>query len=884
MKTNHSHSNELKIANRFFLLVALLFYFTPRISAQTNTIIPSGSYIINMGVVPQTIGNALKPYGMIYDLIANYQVPIKWVIASGKVKDGVDFTYNGVDYKGGPFIITSDYRSSTVNTRITYWQSQGVIGTTTTSPIEVPVAMTLNVASVPRWTMDLLNGSVAVPYFTNAGIPSSAYSLTKTPQELGYCDDIFVMPHAYPQWSTHSNLYNWNLTNHGSIWLSCTAGSELEDMFNPANHTQQTNFLSEKDPSVAFPSGSVTTIQNALLLYGSHNDGGPPYTYSNPGDQFMQFMGPIDGAVLNGLEQIYIPKSPGWRSTTTVSVYDPDHTQRYGLSNDPKYRAAIVAYGRGFGDPNRGYVMIETGHSLSKATLPANIAAQRIFFNFSFMAGKDSSILPDVSGIPSAVASGTPTPVSFTFPVGVNPNNYTVSWTSSCGGSFVIDPTDKTKAVFTPPTLTSSTSCPITVIITDPCGRIFNTSKTSVITTEMQINTAITNTCYGITNGTITMTISGAAGPYVWSWTRAGGGTGSGTGTLIQGLAAGTYTVTAVSGNGTGSSKVFTVIVSENPQLTALSLSKVDVLCNSLTTGSITVANVTGGTPSYTYLWNDGVTTQNRNNLAAGAYSLTVTDSANCTVSQSTTINQPSAITVSPSITAISCYGNATGAITISVSGGTGTLSYLWNDGVTTQNRSNITAGSYTVTVTDASNCTKTVSNIVVSQPSASLSLSASQTNVDCYGNSTGAIDLTPSGGTPSYTYSWSNGSTTQDLTALTSGTYTCTVTDTNGCSALLSKTITQPSALSLSTVVTKASCPGVNDGAIQLTTSGGTVSYSYSWTGPNSYTSTSSSITGLIAGSYSLTVVDSNGCQASTQVTVGNTNSNPVQPGTISK
>jgi len=442
MTRKYFHQIIKKLDRKTIFATALLFLFFNMSNAQTNTTIPSGSFIINMGVVPQTVGNALKPYGMIYDLISNQQVPIKWVIASGKVKDGVDFNYNGIDYKGGPFIITADYRSAAVNARISYWQTQGVIGTTTTAPIDVPVAMTLNVASVPRWTMDLLNGSVAVPYFTNAGIPPTAYSLTKTPQQLGYCDDIFVMPHAYPQWSTHSNLYNWNLTNHGSIWLSCTAGSELEDMFNPLNHSQQTNFLSEKDPTVGFPTGTVTTIENALLLYGSHTDGGPPYTYSNPGDQFMQFMGTIDSAVLNGLEQIYIPKSPGWRASTTVSVYDPDHSQRYALSNDPKYRAAIVAYGRGFGDPNRGYVMIETGHSLNKASLPANIAAQRIFFNFSFMAGKDSSILPDVSGIPATIASGVPTQVSFTFPAGINPNNYTVSWASACGGQFVVDPTE----------------------------------------------------------------------------------------------------------------------------------------------------------------------------------------------------------------------------------------------------------------------------------------------------------------------------------------------------------------------------------------------------------------------------------------------------------
>jgi hypothetical protein len=851
--------------------------------AQTITTIPSGSFIINMGVVPQTVGNALKPYGMIYELINTYHVPIKWVIASGKVKDGVDFTYNGVDYKGGPFIITADYRSATVNARITYWQGLGVVGTTTTSPISVPVAMTLNVASVPRWTMDLLNGKVAIPYFTNAGIPASAYSLTRTPQQLSYCDDIFVMPHAYPQWSTHSNLYDWNLNYHGAIWLSCTAGSELENMFNPANHTQQTNFLSEKDPSVAFPTGTVTTVENALVLYNNHTNGGPPYTYSNPGDPFMQFMGSIDSSVQNGLEQVYLPKSPGWRASTTIGVYDPDHAQRYALSNDPKYRAAIVAYGKGFGDANRGYVMIEASHSLSNATLPDNIAAQRIFFNFSFISGKNSTIIPDITGIPTSIPSGAPSTVSFVFPVGTNPNNYTVTWSSACGGTFTTNPNDITQAIFTPPALTTATSCPITVSIADACGRVFNTSQTSIVTTEMQITTSLTNSCYASSNGTVSMSISGAAGPYTWSWSNTTlSTTGSGSGTLITGLAPGAYSIEVTSGG--GSTKTINVTISENPLLNPLSLLSTNVSCNGQATGSITVANVTGGTAPYTFLWSDAATTQNRSSLVAGTYTVTAKDANNCSVFASATITQPAAIVMTPTVTNITCNGNPTGAISIATTGGTGSISYVWNDGATTQNRSNIGSGTYSVTATDASNCSVTLSGIVVSQPAAALSATATQTNVACYGNATGAITVTPSGGTSPYSYNWGGGITTQNRTNLSAGTYSVTITDANGCSTTLTKTITQPSALTLSTAITKASCPGVSDGAIALTISGGTTSYTVAWTGPNSYTATATNPTGLAAGTYAVTVTDANGCTATATVVVGNTNPSPVTPGTITK
>ena len=880
-----------RIRSGLFLSLFLQFFLFPSLSSGQMTTIPSGSFIINMGVVPQTIGNALKPYGMIYEMIKTYKVPIKWVIASGKVKDGADFTYNGIDYKGGPFIITTEYRTTAVNASIASWQTLGVMGITTTSPIEVPVAMTLQVSSVPRWTMDLLNGSVAVPYFTNAGIPSSAYSLTRLPSELGNCDDIFVMPHAYPQWSTHSNLYIWNKTYHGSIWLSCTAGSELEDMFNPADHTQQSNFLTEKD-GTAFPSGSVTTVENALWLYGSHTDGTPPYTYTDNGSQFMQFMGTIDAATQNGLEQVYIPKSPGWRASTTIGAYDPDHVKR--TDDAANHRAAIIAYGRGFGDPDRGYVMIEAAHSLSKATLPSNIAAQRVFFNFSFMAGKNANMVPDVTGIPSVVTSGTPTPVSFAFPVGANPNDYTVAWSASCGGSFTAG-SDKTKATFTPPSVTSNTSCPITVTLTDGCGRVFNTAKVSTISSEMSIVTTLTNTCNGSSTGKIVMTISGAAGAFNWSWTRTAGGSGSGSGATspvtISNLAAGTYTVTVISGGGSGSTKSFTVTLSENPAIAALSATPTNLLCNSVPTGSITLAAASGGTAPFTYLWNDAVTTQNRSGMAAGTYSVTATDANNCTVSATgIVVSQPSAISITPTPTNVSCYGNTTGAISLAVTGGTGVLTYLWNDGSTASSRTGLAASAtpYTVTVTDANNCKSSSPGNTITQPSSALTLSATQVNVACNGGTTGTITLTPSGGTSPYTYNWGGGITTQNRTALAAGTYSVTVTDNKGCTAVLSKTITQAAALSLSTAITHETCPGVADGGIVLTVTGGTTGAgfpTYSWTGPVTLTPTprtTKDLAGLQDGAYIVLVTDASSCTATLTVNVNTTNSSPKAPASI--
>ena len=867
---NYAIKVNCRALSLFPIIIALLLM--PYLAQAQSTTISSGSFIVNMGVVPQTINNSLKPYGMIYDLIKNYTVPIQWVISSGKVKDGVDFTYNAVAYKGGPFIVPAEYRTAAVNARITYWQGLGVNGVTTTSPFDVSPATVYKIESVPYWTVDLLNGDVAVPYFQNAGIPPEGYSLTKLPSQLGSCDDIFVMPHAYPQWSTHSNLYFWNKTYHGSIYLSCTAGSELEDMFNPANHSQQANFLSEKDGTKPFPTTSTTTIENALWLYDSHNDGTPPYTYADNGNPFMQFLGTIDAATQNGLEQVYIPMAPGWRSTTTIGAWDPDHSKRF--DDAPNHRAAIIAYGRAFGEADRGYVMIEAAHSVSRATLPANVAAQRVFFNFSFLAGTNAAVTPDVSAIPASIVSGTATPVSFSFPVGVNPNDYTVSWSASCGGSFAADPaypSDKTKAKFTPPSVTTSTSCPITVTIEDACHRVFHASKAVTISCDLQMVTTLTPACNGMSNGTITLSsITGGVAPFNWSY---GGGSVTGTGTVISGLAAGSYTVTVTSGGGAGSSKTFTVTIASNPAIGALSLTPTHVLCNGSATGSIAVATPTGGTPPYTYLWTDGsVTTQNRSGLTAGTYTVTAKDASGCTVTGSSTITQPSAISITPSITNVSCNGLATGAISLTVSGGIGPYTYAWGDGPTTQNRTGLAAGTYAVTVTDANGCRLARTGIAVTQPTA-ITATASAGSISCNGGTT-TLTVTASGGTGTLQYSLNGGSYQAGNTFTVSASaseYVVSVKDANSCTKTASVLVSQLGAMVLSAAVTPVTCPA-GSGAISMTVTGGTSPYTYK-IGEGTY-GASGNFTGLTAGSYIVTVKDANACTSSITAVVNTTSS----------
>jgi hypothetical protein len=466
MKTNLLFKQGKIIFLSFFLIL-----FSLCLKAQTETF-STGSFIINMGATnPNTIANGLKPYGMIYDLMKNNKVPIKWVISSTKVKDGADFTYNGVDYKGGTFIIAAEQRNAAVNAKITSWQAQGVVGTTTTSPLTVFVTRTL--VAVPRWTLDATNGAIAQGYLTNAGIPTTAYNW-KAVAALDCCDDFYVMPHADPTWATHNRLFTWNKDCLGSIWAACHAVSALENSINPANAAQQMNFLTTRTAVTA----PTPWPNNSLKLWSTHAGGSVAYTHQLPNDQVAQYMGVTDAAQLNGSEQIYIPKqttdvggATRWNPGATIIAYDPTQADVPLPNLAGGNVAAVMVYGRGMDDPTRGFVMYEAGHSHNKLTAN-DVAAQRAFLNFSFFQVQPKAPQLSFSGI----TGGQTIPGNTTI-TGLNVSassplagiTFTYQWSSSCGGTFSSATGATTN--FTAPTVGATTNCIISCVVTDNCGR-----------------------------------------------------------------------------------------------------------------------------------------------------------------------------------------------------------------------------------------------------------------------------------------------------------------------------------------------------------------------------------------------------------------------------
>jgi predicted secreted protein len=356
--------------------------------------------------------------------------------------------------------------------------------------------------------------------------------------------------------------------------------------------------------------------------------------------------------------------------------------------------------------------------------------------------------------------------------------------------------------------------------------------------------------CNGGVNASATVNVTGGTGAYTYLWAPTGG-----TAATATGLAAGTYTVTVKDANLCQATQSFTITA---PVAMTAATSQTNILCFGAATGSATVSNITGGTGTYTYAWApSGGTAATATGLAAGIYTCTITDANGCTLVKTITITQPTILTVNGSSSNISCNGAANGSAGVTVTGGTGPYNYSWSpSGGNGSMATGLSGGTYLCTVTDANGCIKTHTFTILEQTP--IVVTSVKTNVLCHGAATGSATVSATGGVPGYMYSWSTGSGSPTITGLTAGTYTCNVTDANGCSVVHTVIITSPDALDVDATQTNVSCSGNSDGSLGVEVTGGIAPYTYTWTPAVGMGAT---ITGLTAGNYSVTITDANGC-----------------------
>ena len=350
----------------------------------------------------------------------------------------------------------------------------------------------------------------------------------------------------------------------------------------------------------------------------------------------------------------------------------------------------------------------------------------------------------------------------------------------------------------------------------------------------------------GSGDGSIAITVSGGTTPYSFLWSN------SETDEDIDSLSAATYTLTITDDAGCELSASYTV--GNNSGTLSVTGVASETSCTS-TSGSIN-QTATGGNGNLSYLWGGGETTQDISGLAAGNYTCTITDEVGCYITNSyTVIENNGGMSIASSIVTNEVCGNGQGAINITATGQT--LSYSWSNGATTEDISGLAAGNYTCTITNAQGCTFVSNPISVLNSAGSLLVGTPLVTNETCTDGQGSIDMSVSNGTTPYTYSWISGQTTQDLTGLSAGVYTMTVTDANGCSETHSVTVSNlPGTLAVQSVLTDENC-GDGMGAINLTTSGGAIPYSYQW----SNSATTEDINGLSAGTYTVTISDNASC-----------------------
>jgi large repetitive protein len=389
-------------------------------------------------------------------------------------------------------------------------------------------------------------------------------------------------------------------------------------------------------------------------------------------------------------------------------------------------------------------------------------------------------------------------------------------------------------------------------------------TQPNVITTSILGQSNVSG-CFGQSNGSATILAGGGTGTLNYLWVPSGGSSASATN-----LSANTYTCYVTDANSCTKTQIVTI--SQPPAIASSVSFQSDVTgCYGQSTGAAGIS-ASGGTGTLTYSWSPvGGTSSTGINLAAGTYTCTITDANTCTKTQTVSIAQPAPLTssISSQNNVNGCNGQTNGDATVLASGGTGTLNYNWvPSGGTAATASNLGAGSYTCTITDANSCTKT-QTVTITQPSAITASISSQNNVSgCYGQSNGAASVSASGGTGVLSYSWSpSGGTAATGSNLTAGTYTCTITDANNCSTTQTVTINQPPAItSTITTQTNLSCHGGNNGSVSVSASGGTGSLNYVWAPSGS---TLTSISNLVAGTYTCTITDLNNCTKAQLVTI---------------
>lgn len=384
--------------------------------------------------------------------------------------------------------------------------------------------------------------------------------------------------------------------------------------------------------------------------------------------------------------------------------------------------------------------------------------------------------------------------------------------------------------------------------ITDAQGNEVTVTEVITSTSRLELTALSVNpTCLGAANGTIDLAVQGGIEPYTYQWN-----TGATTEDIAN-LAGGSYSVIVTDSTGCSKQAIFQLV---SPVI-AVSGQILKPACGQ-SNGQIDVS-VSGGAEPYTFRWSNGSTTEDVSGLATGLYSVVVTDANACPTRTNFFLVEDDTLRISFLVTPTGCADN-TGAIDLTVTGGTPPYAYSWQNGSTAEDQSGLPAGVQRVTVTDAAGCTAASLINVFKQ---SFQVSSQVVPPSCSGEGDGSITVSPIGVSP-FTYLWTTGATSNSINNLSAGLYSVTVTDGTGCSQLMTYFIMDP-VINALTVVSNPDCGAEGEYSVDLTVSGGVAPYSFAW----STGATTEDVSGLNSGSYQVRITDANGCVKTVDVVI---------------
>ena len=644
-----------------------------------------------------------------------------------------------------------------------------------------------------------------------------------------------VSPYTY-LWNNGDTLSSINNIYSGIYILSVLDSNSClyTDSFLVLEPTEFINILNPISPTCnGFSNGSIISLTSGSV---------PPYSYLwNTGDTSQNLIN-----IVAGQYSVVVNDSNNCSSFDTINISEPspllviDSTTNvscFGSTN------AFVSFSLAGGTP--GYLISAFGQSLA---IP-NPTTVSIPNNIPIPAGVYPYTITDFQGctFTDTITITQPSPLSNFSSIGY------ITCNGFNNGSITLNPIGGTG----PYTYLWSTGDTTQFLVNIPSGQYFvsilDSNNCLMIDTILmvqpnQLNDSSNSTmpsCFGYSDGSISIIPSGGTTPYNYFWS-----TGDTTQNL-QNISSGQYIVSVIDSN---NCILYDTINLLEPSPISVNESINEVSCFGFSDGNISVL-INGGTGSYNLLWETGDSLLYIDSLSSDWYTLSVLDSNNCSLIDSFFVMQPTLLQDSVSIINPTCNGFSNGSATIFPYGSVPPYTYFWSNASTSQTLQNVSSGQYSVIVTDANNCI-IYDTLEIVSPS-SLTYSAINNSVSCFGNNDAFIDLSVSGGTPNYNYLWNTGDTTEDLTNISAGNYVVNILDSNDCLLIVNISIYQPQDLFAFFNLNYVSCFGLSDGNIDATATGGTLPYSFSWSSGD----TTEDLLNIPSDMYILSLTDSNNC-----------------------